>query len=395
MSQKRRDTKGRILATGESQRADGRYAYKYNDYSGKTKFIYAWKLVSTDSTPKGKRKDLSLREKEKAVQKDISDGIDTSSAKMTVSQLYKLHISLKTDVRYNTEQKCKMLLRRLEKESFGAKRIDDVKNSDVINWINHLKSDGLSYSTIRRFKGMLKGAFYTAINDNCIRKNPFDFNLKQYVTDNTVPRVALTEEQEEQFLTFIQNDKVYYKYYDEIQLLLKTGLRISEFCGLTTSDIDFENRFIKVNHQLMKEYGKYCIVPTKSKSGVRKVPISEETIKIFQRVIKNRVKQKQIVIDGYSDFVFISNSGFPKDWTNYDNLFPRIVKKYNSTHIEQLPNITPHVCRHTFCTRLANKGINLKALQKVMGHSKIDITLNVYTHATFDMVQSEMERLMA
>ena len=71
MSEKRRDKKGRILQNGESQRKDGRYAYKYIDNFGKPKFLYAWKLTPLDKLPKGKREDLSLREKEEALQKLI------------------------------------------------------------------------------------------------------------------------------------------------------------------------------------------------------------------------------------------------------------------------------------------------------------------------------------
>ena len=82
--EKRRDSKGRILRTGESQRKDGRYAYKYINALGEPKFEYAWKLVPTDKTPAGKREDTSLREKEQAIQKDLNDGIDTVGKKMTV-----------------------------------------------------------------------------------------------------------------------------------------------------------------------------------------------------------------------------------------------------------------------------------------------------------------------
>jgi hypothetical protein len=84
MSEKRRDNKNRILRSGESQRKDGRYAYKYTDTFGKVQFVYAWKLVPTDKTPAGKRDDISLREKEKEIQKDLDDGIDTIGKKMTV-----------------------------------------------------------------------------------------------------------------------------------------------------------------------------------------------------------------------------------------------------------------------------------------------------------------------
>ena len=97
MSEKRRDSKGRILRTGESQRKDGRYAYKYTDACGKTQFVYAWKLVPTDKTPTGKRDDVSLREKVKEILRDINDGIDTIGKKMTVCQLYARLKTIQTD----------------------------------------------------------------------------------------------------------------------------------------------------------------------------------------------------------------------------------------------------------------------------------------------------------
>ena len=81
---KRKDNKGRNLRLGESQRKDGRYVYKYTDIYGKPQFKYAWKLVPTDKTPAGKREDLSLREKEKQIKKDLADGLNTIGGKMTV-----------------------------------------------------------------------------------------------------------------------------------------------------------------------------------------------------------------------------------------------------------------------------------------------------------------------
>ena len=75
MSEKRRDSKGRILRTGESQRPDGRYTYKYMDTAGKPKFVYSWKLEPGDRLPKGKKDSLSLREKERQIKRDLEDGI--------------------------------------------------------------------------------------------------------------------------------------------------------------------------------------------------------------------------------------------------------------------------------------------------------------------------------
>ena len=123
--------------------------------------------------------------------------------------------------------------------------------------------------------------------------------------------------------------------------------------------------------------------------------MSDEVYQAFQNILKHRRKQKNIVIDGYSDFLFINRNGNPQVAVNYEAVFRKLVDKYNSKHEEPLPKITPHVMRHTFCTRLANAGMNPKALQYVMGHSNITITLNRYTHASLETVKSELQRFVA
>jgi integrase len=123
--------------------------------------------------------------------------------------------------------------------------------------------------------------------------------------------------------------------------------------------------------------------------------MSDEVYQAFQNILKHRRKQKNLVIDGYSDFLFINRNGNPQVAVNYEAVFRKLVDKYNSKHEEPLPKITPHVMRHTFCTRLANAGMNPKALQYVMGHSNITITLNLYTHASLETVKSELQRFVA
>ena len=86
----------------------------------------------------------------------------------------------------------------------------------------------------------------------------------------------------------------------------------------------------------------------------------------------------------------------PKTAVNYDAMFKCLAKKYNKCHKEPLPDVmTPHTMRHTLCTRMANAGMNPKALQYIMGHANIVMTLNYYAHATFHSAQEEMERLQA
>ena len=133
-STKRTDKKGRILKTGESQRADGRYAYKYQGKDGKDKFIYSWRLNDTDPLPKGKRPCKSLREMEKEIQRDSMDGIDSFGKRMTLCELYQKQIELRPNVRKATVQGRMRLMEILKSDAIGNMRIDSIKPSDAKQW---------------------------------------------------------------------------------------------------------------------------------------------------------------------------------------------------------------------------------------------------------------------
>ena len=283
-----------------------------------------------------------------------------------------------------------------QKRKSPVKSIATIKPSDAKEWVLRMKEKGFSYNTINNHKRSLKASFYIAIQDDYVRKNPFDFKLSEVIENDTKEKVALTEE-EQALLSFIKTDNVYHKYFDEVLILLKTGLRISELCGLTMADIDFKNEVVVVSHQLLKskEQGYYIETP-KTKSGVRNVPLSKETIRAFHRVMKKRPKIRSMEIDGHKDFLFVNSKGKPKVAIDYTALFVRMVKKYNKHHKDNpLPHITPHTLRHTFCTRLASKNMNPKDLQYIMGHSNISITMNWYAHASIDTAKSEVQRLIA
>ena len=399
MSEKRRDSKNRILQTGESQRKDGRYAYKYIDVYGKQKFLYAWKLVPTDKTPAGKREDLSLREKEKELQKDLDDGIDTVGKKMTVCELYAMQIRHNGNVKPNTKTGRSYLLKIIKEDQLGVRSIDSVKMSDAKEWVLRMKENGYAFKTIKNYKRSLSAAFYSAIQNDCIRKNPFEFDITDVIEDDTQPKEALSIEQERLYLAFVKNDDVYQVYYDDIVILLGTGLRISELCGLTVSDLDFENRIIDVNHQILYDgkIGYYISMP-KTKKGYRQIPMSETVYQALLRVVSNRKRSSFEIVDNdkaYKDFLFCKDNGNPYTSGCYNSIFSRIKKKYNACHEQKLPRVTsPHTMRHTFCTRMANAGMNPKSLQYLMGHANISMTLNYYAHATYESAKTEFDRIM-
>mgnify|MGYP005990827295 FL=1 len=368
--------------------------YKYIDSFGEPQFVYSWKLVATDRVPAGKRDCISLREKIAELQKDIHDGIDVVGKKMTLCQLYAKQNAQRPKVRKNTETGRKYLMDILKKDKLGVRSIDSIKPSDAKEWAIRMSENGYAYQTINNYKRSLKASFYIAIQDDCVQKNPFDFQLKAVLDDDTVPKTVLTEEQEEKLLAFAKADKTYSKNYDEILILLKTGLRISEFGGLTLPDLDFENRLVNIDHQLLRdtEIGYYIETP-KTKSGERQVPMVEEAYQAFKRVLANRKNDKRVEIDGYSDFLFLNRKNYPKVASDYNGMMKGLVKKYNKYNEDKLPHITPHSLRHTFCTNYANAGMNPKALQYIMGHANIAMTLNYYAHATFDSAMAEMKRL--
>ncbi len=396
MSEKRRDNRNRILRNGESQRQDGRYAFKYKDIYGETKFVYSWRLDKNDRAPAGRARDLSLREKEKLIQQDLFNQIVPNGGNLSVLELVQKYLSLKVNVRHNTQANYNFVLGILKKEPFGNIRIDKVKLSDAKAWLIKLQKDGRGYSTIHSVRGVVRPAFEMAVQDDLIRKNPFGFELATVVVNDSVTREAITRAQERAFLKFIQENNCYRKYYDGIYILFNTGLRISELCGLTISDIDFQNKRIRVDHQLQRKRDmEYIIEDTKTKSGDRYVPMSPQVADCFRRVIANRKPPKQEpIIDGYTGFLFLDKNEMPMVALHWEHYFKHILSKYNSIYKVQLPKITPHVCRHTFCSNMAKSGMNPKTLQYIMGHSDISVTLNTYTHLNFDDAKAEFDRCL-
>lgn len=146
-----------------------------------------------------------------------------------------------------------------------------------------------------------------AVDDDLIRKNPFEFQLATVVVNDSVTREAITRKQERAFLEFVKQDKHFRRYYEGIYILFKTGLRISEFVGLTISDIDLEKGVINVNHQLQRKRNmEYIIEDTKTDSGTRLVPMTDEVKACFRKIIQNRKKPKsEPMIDGKSGFLYL------------------------------------------------------------------------------------------
>ena len=381
MAERRKDSKNRVLRSGESQRKDGTYMYRYTDVRGKRVCVYARTLED-------------LRVKEQTIQKELNGGIDYAAGEIIVLDLLKRYIATKTGVRYNTKVGYQFVLNLVSKENFGFLKIRDIKPSDAKQWFIKLYQDGRRYSTIISVRGVLRPAFEMAVEDDIIRRNPFSFQITDVVPNDSKTRQAISGEVKERFLTFIRESRHYSQYYDEIIILLGTGMRVSELYGLTRADLDFEARRIKVERQLTRtRHCEYYVEKPKTASGERYIPMTDEVYRAFQNAVQRRKQPKvELLIDGHTGFLFLDKDWKPKVAMHLEHVIKRIVDRYNDAHEDKLPSITPHVLRHTFCTEMANSGIDLKSLQYLMGHSDAGVTLNVYTHASYEAAENAMRK---
>ncbi len=169
----------------------------------------------------------------------------------------------------------------------------------------------------------------------------------------------------------------------------------AELCGLTLRDIDLENKILNIDHQLQRTANmKLVIKSTKTNAGTRKLPMTEDVAECFRGIIEDReVLRNEKIIGGYTGFLFLDKNGNPEVAMHWEYRFNHMVKRYNEIYRVQMPNIPPHVCRHTYCSNMAKSGMNPKTLQYLMGHSDIGVTLNTYTHLGLEDAADELKRM--
>lgn len=382
MAEKRKDNKGRVLRTGESQRSNGSYMYRYTDPNGKRRYIYD--------------KDLnSLREQIKKIEKDLQDGIDFEAGNITVIELLEKYLHQKRNLKKQTKVAYEQILSNIRKHKIANRKVKDIKTSDAKEFYISLHDSGLSRGTISNYRNLLRPAFAMAVEDELIRKNPFETNLS-FIQNDAVTKIALTETQEKLFLKFIEGHKTLKKYYDIDVILFETGLRVGEMVGITTDCIDLKNRTLKIKQQIcMGFHGDPFISDTKTKSGEREIYISDKAYRSFVNLLQRRKSFPEKIIDGRGKFLLLSDTNcgiIPASTIRYH--LKTASAKIKKIHPD-FPEVTPHICRHTFCTKMIDKGIDPKTLQYLMGHANVSITLDRYTHKSNEKALETMKIITA
>lgn len=384
MSEKRKDKKGRIFRSGEGQRPNKTYFYRYHR-NGDKKWCYVYA-----PTPE------ELRQKEEVIQRDLLDGIDYAGGEITVAELVDRYINLRRGLKENPMRAYGSAINRIHTDPFASRMIRSVRLSDGKGWFVSLHDRGYKQNTIGVMQCVVRPAFEMAVDDDILRKNPFKFKLSDVVPRDAYVRTALSREQQEQYLQFFME----YgggSYYDDVVILLGTGLRVSELYGLTKSDLDFDRRCIHVRRQLSRTANQpYFISSPKTKSGIRTIPMTDTVYMALKRVLKNRASPKvEMLVDGCTGFIFLDKAGKPKVAMHLENFMRGLQRKHPWALGGDFPKVTPHVLRHTFCTNMQQAGIDIKSLQYLMGHSNASVTLDVYTHTDYNVVKRAFDQAAA
>ena len=382
MSEKRRDSKNRALQNGESQRKDGKYEFKYVDVNGTRRSAYSWKLVETDRVPEGKRCELSLREMEKQIRRDLEDGIQTHTANAkTLNQLFDTYMSTK-ELKQSTRTNYQYMYKNYVSDTIGKRRISSIKYSDIKKFYNSLILEKkFKPNSMEIINTILHPVFTMAVRDGYIRTNPSDgvmAEIKKSHNWEKPKRHALTEKQQSLFVDFVAGSDTYKHWLPLFTVLLGTGCRIGEIIGLTWEDCDFTENIISINHNLIyrqQDDGK-CemhITTPKTEAEKRIVPMFEAVRKALLQERRQQMKCgfNTTIIDGYSGFVFTNRYGYVHNPQTINRAIKRIYTACNEREKIQakkehrqpvlIPHFSAHNLRHTFCARLCE--YNLHSLQ--------------------------------
>lgn len=397
---KRKDNRGRTLKGGESQRSDGRYQYQYIGLDKKRHSVYSWSLLPSDKVPTGKKSDKSLREKEKEIQKSLLEGENIFYGHIILNEMFDIYIKKKKHrgkpLSPNTVMNYVSMYNKYIKESpIGKMKIQEIKKIHIVELYVSLQDKGLSYGTIIFYQKMLSAIFNMAIDEEYIDKNPTVRALDQIEGCNT-EKQALTVNEQEALLRYAQ--KYHPNMYRKLVFLVDSMCRVSEFAGITWNDINMKERIISINHQLQykkyvgEECARFRIIPTKGRN-VRYIPMTDRLYKVLKEMKKSYfiTRREDIEVDNVTDFIFFSEYGSLICAGTFRAELLRLKDSYNSKHPKsKIGYLTPHILRHSGCTRNAENGMDMKVLQYLMGHKSSKITNEVYNHITEERVMEEM-----
>lgn len=323
-----------------TKRKDGRYM--------KTKTINGIKVFFYSSETKERKAQMDIEKQmleyshRETVGKKLSDVCD---------EWERIHYE---KVKVQTMERYKSYVKRFS-EFFGNKYIKKITPADVERFLHSLVLDGYSTKTIKDQASIVKLIMKFAIIKGYIKKNPSQYITPPKGREKEV-REALTDEDVKRIKSDTSSDFGRIAYF-----LLYTGLRKGEMLALTYGDIDYKGCTVCVNKSIEYLGNKPRVGTTKTKAGVRLVPLPD----VLKPIVKKGKHKSTDIIFG-KDGAPMPKSYFRDHWVRY-------CKDIGIS-------ATPHQLRHTYATMLFEWNITEKDAQTIMGHSDIAVTHNIYTH---------------
>ncbi len=324
---------------------------------------------------------------------NLQKGLITNPTEMTVDEWLdyymleykKRYVKPTTYINYNVKVKNHI------KPILGHYKLKALRQDMIQKFVNCLSDKGLSPSTVEDIYKLLRNALETAVDDGLIVRNVAN---KVKLPKVQKPKInVLTQEQQYLFVEQAKNTYMGCIYIFD----LCTGMRLGELLGLKWEDIDFIEKQIHIVRTLRKvkdpdnidEHWHLEFGTPKTAASQRTIPLNETAIKLLRDVRKQQLQNKLKAGSAYEDngLVFSTQLGKPLDPTNMRRTFYMICDKVG------LKGLHPHCLRHTFATRGAENNVDVRVMQRFLGHSTIRETADTYTHVLTDLKRSEILKL--
>lgn len=281
------------------------------------------------------------------------------------------------------------------KDFFTETMLKDV-NADMIErfldelfYLHHVQP-----RTVKDIKVFLGYIMEQAVKDGIVSKN---YVKEVTINKNLAARYAKEKNADDEFFTYEEAqtflDKVKeHELYELFYLTLFFGLRREEILGLRWSAIDFQNKVMKINHTVTKGTMVNRANTTKTVSSAREYPLTDEQVEMFLRLMKKEASNRELCGNGYqnNEYVFkhIDGSLYYPDYPT--KAFNKLIKRN-----PELPQgITFHGLRSSCVSILVHKGMDVKSIQKWVGHADIDTTLRIYAKVKDKEAKREISNTM-
>lgn len=367
-----KDLKGKELGEGIYQQPNGTYCARFIDRFGKRKAKRSKKVQEV-------RQWLA-----NVIYIDKHSDIEHATNMMVdVWFDYWIDVKRKT-VRPNTVRNYEERYHRNIQGVIGKKLLTDVKPIHCQKIFTDMADQGYRTTTISQTRIALFNMLEFAKENDVILSNPCKKSVKSDMGKPSQKKKALTIEIQRKFLEQAKGQS----YENQFRFILQTGLRTGELVGLKWEDVDFENKTVKIQRSMEYRHssGVWRVGEPKSKSGYRTIPLTDEAVRILKTQMEKNKKIKEISPE-WSEYVFLCRKGEPVKNSTYDAALFKICEKAG------IDKFSMHVLRHTFATRCIEGGMMPKTLQKILGHSNIGITMNLYVHITEEEKQKEIDKV--